>query len=294
MVANQALAPFAQAMVAAAVDAFTQLAGTPASAGAIQVATTESSLRIEPDVVATLTTIPSAGVSFVTRFAKADLGAVVEMMLGTPGGNGELDAMHLSIVAETSAQVATAMGERLAAEIWSSPDHVHSEVLTSAANVPAPPFTSFAATIILAPNLRTVVTLDVDGLAAAKLLGASNATTVADPVVSPARPSMQGQAAQFPSMSPSAPRPQVAGARPKLDLVHDVPLEISAVLGQTEMSLRDVVAMGPGSVFELDKLATEPIDLYVNNILIARGEVVVVDDKFAVKINELNPVVDKL
>jgi flagellar motor switch protein FliN/FliY len=79
-----------------------------------------------------------------------------------------------------------------------------------------------------------------------------------------------------------------------LDLVHDVPLEISAVLGQTELSLREVVSMQTGSVFELDKLATEPIDLYVNNILIARGEVVVVDDKFAVKISELNPVVDKV
>jgi flagellar motor switch protein FliN len=52
--------------------------------------------------------------------------------------------------------------------------------------------------------------------------------------------------------------------------------------------------MTTGSVFELDKLSTEPIDLYVNNILIARGEVVVVDDKFAVKISELNPVVDKV
>jgi flagellar motor switch protein FliN/FliY len=77
-------------------------------------------------------------------------------------------------------------------------------------------------------------------------------------------------------------------------LVHDIPLEISAVLGQTEMSLRDVVALVSGSVLELDKLSTDPIDLYINDILIARGEVVVVDDKFAVKISELNPVVDKV
>jgi flagellar motor switch protein FliN/FliY len=74
-----------------------------------------------------------------------------------------------------------------------------------------------------------------------------------------------------------------------LDLVHDVPLQISAVLGKTIMPLREVVSLQSGSVFELDKLAAEPIDLYVNNILIARGEVVVVDDKYAVKISELNP-----
>ncbi len=94
-------------------------------------------------------------------------------------------------------------------------------------------------------------------------------------------------------MTPTAIRPAAPG-QSNLDLVHDVPLEISAVLGQTELSLREVVAMQPGSVFELDKLSTEPIDLYVNNILIARGEVVIVDDKFAVKISELNPVVDRV
>jgi flagellar motor switch protein FliN/FliY len=79
-----------------------------------------------------------------------------------------------------------------------------------------------------------------------------------------------------------------------LDLVHDIPLEISAVLGQTAMSLRDVVALQNGSVLELDKLSTDPVDLYINDILIARGEVVVVDDKFAIKISELNPAVDKV
>ena len=94
-------------------------------------------------------------------------------------------------------------------------------------------------------------------------------------------------------MQPTPVRPRAPG-HANLDLVHDVPLEISAVLGQTELSLREVVSMTTGSVFELDKLSTDPIDLYVNNILIARGEVVVVDDKFAVKISELNPVVDKV
>jgi len=68
-----------------------------------------------------------------------------------------------------------------------------------------------------------------------------------------------------------------------------VPLQVRAILGKTVMQLRDVVSLQQGSVFELDKLAVDPIDIYVNNILIARGEVVVVDDKYAVKISELNP-----
>ena len=107
------------------------------------------------------------------------------------------------------------------------------------------------------------------------------------------RPVAEGQAVTFSAMQPTPVRTPAPG-HANLDLVHDVPLEISAVLGQTELSLREVVSMQTGSVFELDKLSTEPIDLYVNNILIARGEVVVVDDKFAVKISELNPVVDRI
>ena len=94
--------------------------------------------------------------------------------------------------------------------------------------------------------------------------------------------------------TPMAPTPRHGTTHANLDLVHDVPLQISAVLGRTALSLRDVVSLQTGSVFELDKLSTEPIDLYVNNILIARGEVVVVDDKFAVKISELNLTTEKV
>jgi flagellar motor switch protein FliN/FliY len=134
---------------------------------------------------------------------------------------------------------------------------------------------------------------DAAAAMAAAMAGAPSTFTQPTVSASRQRPAPEGQAAQFAPMQPTGIRPAAPG-QSNLDLVHDVPLEISAVLGQTELSLREVVAMVPGSVFELDKLSTEPIDLYVNNILIARGEVVVVDDKFAVKISELNPVVDRI
>jgi flagellar motor switch protein FliN/FliY len=268
--------------------------------------------------VATLTRLPAASVSFVTRFVKADIGNVVAMMLGTPGDDAEMDAMQLSIVAETVAQIATAMGEALAGELGIAGDGVSSEVVNDAAGFPVPPFTSFTAPISVGEGLQTSLTIDFDGLSLAKMdikpaaaaasapeqmtgaaaAAAAMAAAMADPKPSPPsarsqRPTPEGQAAQFAPMQPTGIRPAAPG-QSNLDLVHDVPLEISAVLGQTELSLREVVAMVPGSVFELDKLSTEPIDLYVNNILIARGEVVVVDDKFAVKISELNPVVDRI
>jgi flagellar motor switch protein FliN len=243
------------------------------------------------------------------------------MMLGTPGDDAEMDAMQLSIVAETVAQIATAMGEALAGELGVAGDGVSSEVVNDAAGFPVPPFTSFTAPISVGDGLQTSLTIDFDGLSLTKMdikpaaapaaapaapeqltgaaaAAAAMAAAMADPKAPPPsarsqRPTPEGQAAQFAPMQPTGIRPAAPG-QSNLDLVHDVPLEISAVLGQTELSLREVVAMVPGSVFELDKLSTEPIDLYVNNILIARGEVVVVDDKFAVKISELNPVVDRI
>jgi flagellar motor switch protein FliN len=298
-------------MFGAATGAFSTLAGIGATAGSAEMDSTEGSIKVEPDVVATLTKIPSSGVAFVTRFVKADIGSVVALMLGTPGDDGEMDAMQLSIVAETVAQIATAMGEALATQTGVSGDGVHSEVVNDAAGFPVPPFTSFAASFDVGESLSTNVTIDFDGLTLTKMdikaggapsaaapaapAAAPSAPSTPPPVVSPSRQRAQpeGQSAQFAPMQPTGIRPAAPG-QSNLDLVHDVPLEISAVLGQTELSLREVVAMQPGSVFELDKLSTEPIDLYVNNILIARGEVVVVDDKFAVKISELNPVVDRI
>ncbi|MGA2392266.1 MAG: flagellar motor switch protein FliN [Candidatus Lustribacter sp.] len=305
-------------MFAAATGAFSTLAGIGATAGTPEMENVDGSIKVEPDVVATLTRLPAASVSFVTRFVKADIGNVVAMMLGTPGGDAEMDAMQLSIVAETVAQIATAMGEALAGELGVAADGVNSEVVNDAAGFPVPPFTSFTAPISVGEALATSLTIDFDGLSLSKMdikpaaasaaapepltgaaaAAAAMAAAMADPKASPpapgrARPAPEGQAAQFAPMQPTGIRPAAPG-QSNLDLVHDVPLEISAVLGQTELSLREVVAMVPGSVFELDKLSTEPIDLYVNNILIARGEVVVVDDKFAVKISELNPVVDRI
>jgi flagellar motor switch protein FliN/FliY len=318
----------ADEMFAAATGAFSTLAGISASAGAGSMETADGSILVDSETVSTLTRVPGNGVNFVTRFVKADIGHVVELMLGTPAGAGEMDAMQLSIVAETVVQIATAMGESLAASAGVSSDGVSSEVVSDAAGFPAPPFTTATAPISVGDALATSITLYFDGLALSKLeLKASSAAAAgfaaapsapsadalaaaqaaaalaAAQAVAPAtappppprreRPQPEGQAAQFTPMSPTAIRPAAPG-QSNLDLVHDVPLEISAVLGQTELSLREVVAMQPGSVFELDKLSTEPIDLYVNNILIARGEVVVVDDKFAVKISELNPVVDRV
>lgn len=75
--------------------------------------------------------------------------------------------------------------------------------------------------------------------------------------------------------------------RRRLDLLLDVPLAVSVELGRTRMTIQDLLGLGPGSIIELDKVAGEPLDILVNDHLIAHGEAVVVNDKFGVRITDI-------
>jgi flagellar motor switch protein FliN/FliY len=75
--------------------------------------------------------------------------------------------------------------------------------------------------------------------------------------------------------------------RQNLDLLMNVPLEVTAELGTCKMSVAEILKIGAGSIVELDRLAGGPVDLLVNDKLVARGEVVAVDDNFGVRVTEL-------
>jgi flagellar motor switch protein FliN/FliY len=72
-----------------------------------------------------------------------------------------------------------------------------------------------------------------------------------------------------------------------LEAVFDVPVQVSAVLGRAKMEVGDLLKLGPGTVLELDRKVGEAIDIYVNNRLVARGEVVLVEDKLGVTMTEV-------
>lgn len=74
---------------------------------------------------------------------------------------------------------------------------------------------------------------------------------------------------------------------PNLEVLLDVPVKLSVELGSCLMPMREVLQLAPGSVVQLDKLADVPVDIYVNQKLIARGQVVVVEDMFGIKLTEL-------
>jgi flagellar motor switch protein FliN len=72
-----------------------------------------------------------------------------------------------------------------------------------------------------------------------------------------------------------------------LDFILDIPLEVSVELGRTKMLINDLLQLGQGSVIELSKLAGEPLEILVNRKLVARGEVVVVNEKFGVRLTDV-------
>ena len=73
----------------------------------------------------------------------------------------------------------------------------------------------------------------------------------------------------------------------KLKMILDVPLKVSVELGRTKMLINDLLQLGQGSVVELDKIAGEPMEILVNDKLVAMGEVVVVNEKFGVRLTEV-------
>lgn len=79
-----------------------------------------------------------------------------------------------------------------------------------------------------------------------------------------------------------------------LDLVLDVPVNVSLRVGATDMSIRDLVKLVEGSVVALDRLADEPMDVLVNGTLIAHGEIVVVDDRFGVRLTDVVSPVERI
>jgi flagellar motor switch protein FliN/FliY len=78
-----------------------------------------------------------------------------------------------------------------------------------------------------------------------------------------------------------------SAANQRFEMLLDVPLEVTVQLGRTRMTIHELLSLGPGSVVELDKVAGEPLDIIINDRLVARGEAVVVNDKFGVRITDI-------
>lgn len=141
--------------------------------------------------------------------------------------------------------------------------------------------------------------LDVDAAGAVVAVGLRQDGERVASLVLVARPAAEPEAAVFPSLDPPAAAPSPAVAPPRalgtgpgggpvaLALIRGVEMQVTAELGRTTMTVRELLQLGPGSVIELDRAAGSPVDLLVNGTLIARGEVVVIDEEYGIRVSEI-------
>lgn len=99
------------------------------------------------------------------------------------------------------------------------------------------------------------------------------------------------QSVQFPTLASGSGGPSDQG---NISLLMDVYMEMTVELGRTRKLIRDILGMGEGTIIELDKLAGEPVDILVNHKLIAKGEVVVIDENFGVRVTEIVSPIDRV
>jgi flagellar motor switch protein FliN/FliY len=105
---------------------------------------------------------------------------------------------------------------------------------------------------------------------------------------------MAGQA-EGGAQGAGAPRGGAASAQVQsLDFILDIPLKVTVELGRSKMAIRDVLQLSQGSVVELSKFAGEPLEVLVNDKLIARGEVVVVNEKFGIRLTDIISPVERI
>jgi flagellar motor switch protein FliN/FliY len=90
-----------------------------------------------------------------------------------------------------------------------------------------------------------------------------------------------------PASFPPVQNTEAGGPSKNIDFILDIPMSVSVYVGSTRMAIRDLLQLAQGSVIELDKLAGEPMEVMVNNKLVARGEVVVVNEKFGIRLTDV-------
>ncbi|MCS3506152.1 flagellar motor switch protein FliN [Achromobacter sp. JUb104] len=104
----------------------------------------------------------------------------------------------------------------------------------------------------------------------------------------PAAPAAAAPTAQSASQSVFKPLAgATTGSGNDIDLIMDVPVQLTVELGRTRLTIKNLLQLGQGSVVELDGLAGEPMDIFVNGYLIAQGEVVVVEDKYGIRLTDI-------
>ncbi len=229
---------------------------------------------------------------------------IADLMIGQDGSNPpeSLTDLHLSAVSEVGSQVSSALagalgsalGKKVSAQaselevldqagVQALSGTVGGEAVAVEIGVTLEGFPAFPLLLLLAPGVAQGLASTSAGPAAAPAAGGGFTATAGFPGGGQPGGPTTVQPAQMAPMPPS----NYAGGGNNIELIMDVPLQITVELGRTHKTVREILSFGSGSVVELDKLAGEPVDILVNEKPIAKGEVVVIDENFGIRITEI-------
>jgi flagellar motor switch protein FliN len=269
-----------------------------ADAGAIGAAMPGKNLVVPSDL--------GDGMGTVVMVVSLPQAAVMaDLMIGQDGSNppADLEDLHLSAVTELTNQVIDTVVSNVSSQVATTLMAVPGEV--SVIDLDAGVIPSLNDEILLAETDITIGELGAGKLSivfagqVAELIKegqkaeASSVGFVSD-VTGGAK--VKSNAASAQKVLASELREEAKGTvyDQSLDIVLDVPLQVTVELGRTEKLVRDILELSPGSVIELDKLAGEPVDILVNQKYIAKGEVVVIDENFGIRITDIIRPADRI
>ncbi|MDN5293742.1 MAG: flagellar motor switch protein FliN [Eubacteriales bacterium] len=254
-----------------------------------------------------------------------DAAIIVDLMMGGDGLNPpeELGEIHLSAISEAMNQMmgaaASTLNSFLGRPVEFSPPKVNvidmaaenvADTLGAGTNdvvvtsfkikierlvdsemlqiIPYPAAKAMAAELLAATDRARKET--AASTAAASAPAASAAPGGADENMKKKEKQVNVHPVQFAPLEDGSRRGEPAN----IDLILDVPLQVTVELGRTKKTIKEILALGPGSVIELDKLAGEPVDLLVNGKLLAKGEVVVIDENFGIRVTDIISPMERL
>ena len=232
-------------------------------------------------------------------FNKSDAGSLSSLMMGDESGAApaDLSEAHISTIQEFTNQLlsslATQLANRLGGGINTTPAIANVVNSGSEIMLPAGEIVKVTYDFIIDGVINSKLYHIFDQGIRSRLSGGSGAgMQQAMGQQMPVQP--QSQVGISPVKFPPLDEGIAPGAGGNISLLRDVPMTLTVELGRTTQLVQDILGLGEGSIIELDKLAGEPVDLLVNGKLIAKGEVVVIDENFGVRVTDIVTPADRL
>lgn len=225
-----------------------------------------------------------------------DAGAIASLMFGEDGTPpADLTEAHQSTLQEFFSSLLSAMatqiGQKSGSQIGTSPPDLSVVTAANQLRIPAGEVVKVTYSISIGGVLSSKFTHILDLALAQSMVRTGSASRMGSGQGGQSFMQQQMMPQQSVDISPVKFPPLSGSGIPeniqKIDLLMDVQLTLTVELGRTKQLVKDVLGLGEGSIIELDKLAGEPVDLLVNNKLIAKGEVVVIDENFGVRVTDI-------